>query len=614
MKTLKFKSGATVQIPEGVQGKLEGNKAEFSIPGEIIEMKIYEREQGAKEALEWVRSQEGIMTKASQEMEQASSSWDKIVIQNYLKDDNLTQIVSKEFKGKSWVFFLSTSMTVIEKRMSLITEVSDALKVPGHEKTSLKGLKQGSILKKTQELEEFIQKGMQDCYVKGLSLAIVESGKVVYAKGFGQLGTKNQNKVDSKTQFMIGSVTKSMTTFVLGKLVEQGKISWNDRVIDLYPEFKLADQKLTESMTIKDLVSASTGIPRRDVALMLSHFGRKPEHMMESMKYLAPSTDKGEAYQYNNQLVAAAGFVAAKVAYPKLSLQEGFERLIQENFFKPLGMDCSTSLMTHVKRNHATPTVKSFNGPIKDVDLSHEHFAEYEAPAGGVWSTAEDMGKYIITELQQGLNPEGTRVLSADQILFRRTPQAKINNELSYALGWMVGKSLDLDIVTHGGSTLGFASNLMIFPKSKSGIIVLSNSRQGHPLVSFVCSKILELWYNKDLKSEDGLSNSLKMNQDYEDSLLKSQKPISDEIGAKILGKHFNEEIGTMTISKDSSGYKAEISGQTYTLGGLQMPNEDFKLVFTSGPFAGFPFELLFNDGKTLRLSRAQEEYLFEKQ
>ena len=121
---------------------------------------------------------------------------------------------------------------------------------------------------KLAELMDFIEQSRVLCNIPGAAIGIVQDGKLIHSQGFGVKQLGSQDVVTPETQFMIGSTTKSLTTLMMAKLVDEAKFSWDTPVTKVLPTFELGDKQTTDKLLMKHTVSANTGMPRRDVEMM----------------------------------------------------------------------------------------------------------------------------------------------------------------------------------------------------------------------------------------------------------------------------------------------------------------------------------------------------------
>ena len=109
-------------------------------------------------------------------------------------------------------------------------------------------------------LDQYIVKLMQHFDTPGLAISIIQDGELRYSKGFGTRTINKDEPVDGNTLFAIGSITKSFTPIVLAMLVDEGKLDWDDKVVKYLPYFELYDPYVTNSFTIRDLLTHRSGL------------------------------------------------------------------------------------------------------------------------------------------------------------------------------------------------------------------------------------------------------------------------------------------------------------------------------------------------------------------
>src|SRR5258706_10716220 len=137
--------------------------------------------------------------------------------------------------------------------------------------------------------DAFAEKTLKDWKCVGFAIAVIQDGKVTFAKGYGVRDQKSNLPVTTKTLFAIGSSTKSFTVTSLGVLVDEGKLDWDKPVREYLPEFKMFDPFASEHMTPRDLVTHRSGLPRHD--MMWYNSAHTRQEMVERLRYLEPSKD-----------------------------------------------------------------------------------------------------------------------------------------------------------------------------------------------------------------------------------------------------------------------------------------------------------------------------------
>lgn len=364
------------------------------------------------------------------------------------------------------------------------------------------------------DLEAYVAQALTDFNVPGAAVAIVQDGEVVYSNGFGVRELEGE-AVDADTLFMIGSQTKSMTTLVMASLVDEEDFAWDTPVTEIYPDFALADPEVTAQIRMRDLVNNSSGVPRYDFPLAFKN--QTPEELIASLSTIPLVSPYGEKFNYSNQMVAAAGYIAALAhGASEDSLYEGYVQLVQERIFDPLGMtrstiDFDTAL---ADENHALPYAVDYEtDEIVSVPLQSERFVIPIAPAGAVWSSANEMAQYLLMAMNNGIAPDGTVLASAANFAETQKPGVAIETGGAYAMGWMVDEYNGIPTIFHGGNTGGFTFELNYLPDVDFGVIVLVNRGLANNFSGAVSTYIFEQVYGLDhvaggryLLAEDQLS------------------------------------------------------------------------------------------------------------
>lgn len=302
--------------------------------------------------------------------------------------------------------------------------------------------------------------------VPGLAVGIITRDGV-YIKGYGVRNLQTKQPVTEHTAFDTGSVTKSFTALGAALLVDQGKLNWDKPVREYLPWFRMYDPAASELMTMRDLLTHRSGLPRYDLIRFAVPLSR--EELVRRLRYLPPSASFRERYQYQNLMYTAAGYLAGVID------GTSWEDLTEKRIFAPLGMQDSTTRVTDLQRtaDFASPHERE-DGVLKPVPFyDYQQFGV--GPNGAVNSSAADLVRYLQFHMSNG-TVDGKRILSATQLAELHRPQMVINETTSYALGWNVDWSLGFKVVSHGGSITGFNAYLAFAPERGEGIVVLTNS------------------------------------------------------------------------------------------------------------------------------------------
>jgi CubicO group peptidase (beta-lactamase class C family) len=330
--------------------------------------------------------------------------------------------------------------------------------------------------------------------VPGVSIAIVENGKVTLAHGWGVRDITTNRPVDADTIFFTGSTGKAFTNAALATLVDEGKIKWDDRVIDHMPDFRMWDPWVTREMTIRDLLVHRSGLGLGEGDLLFlpnSTLSRK--ETVRRIRYLKPATSFRSGYAYDNILYMAAGQLIEAVS------GETWERYIHDHVFGPLGMSHSTDTTTEYEADpdHARPHSRQ-GGPIHGLGAQtpldeNATIAQNAAPAGGLAISANDMSRWLLTQLGHGKIPDSDKRLFSDEqskqmwtgvviTPIRRFPPEFAATEphfSEYALGWDISDYRGAKVVGHDGAVLGSQATVALLPDRDVGIFIAANSEDG---------------------------------------------------------------------------------------------------------------------------------------
>ncbi len=403
------------------------------------------------------------------------------------------------------------------------------------------------------QLEGYITGAMTLARVPGAAVAVVQNSEVVYVHGFGvrEMGTKDP--VTPDTRMMIGSVGKTMTTMMMATLVDDGHMAWDTPAVKILPGFAVADPALTPKITMRDLVCACTGVPRRDMELLFNADSLTAKDVVASLRSFQFSTGLGEAFQYSNQMVASGGYIAALAGSSDTTDMYGaYLAQIQHRVFDPIGMAHTTFNFEEVAAapDHATPHGEDALYEYSPLPLSVERLLIPVGPAGASWSTARDMARYLITELNRGVSPDGVRVVSEKNLEVTWQPQVAVNADTSYGLGWFVGHYKGLRLLYHEGNTLGFTSDLAFLPDVGLGIVVLANAANSNAFDEAVRFRLFELAYGQPADHDLQLKLAFKVQMRKMQNPEVALKPGADpEQVAPYLRSFTNPALGDIVLS-----------------------------------------------------------------
>ncbi|HMQ04413.1 MAG TPA: serine hydrolase domain-containing protein [Pyrinomonadaceae bacterium] len=337
-------------------------------------------------------------------------------------------------------------------------------------------------------IEEKVEARRKELGIPGMSLAIVKDDAVIFSKGLGYKDFEKKVPVTSETQFAIGSSTKAFTGLTVLMTADEGKISLDSSPKTVLPYFKMQDPETDKNMTIRDLLTHSSGLNRTDLAMITGKLNR--QELIRVAGEAKPIGKLRERFGYQNLMYAAAGEVVA------VAQKQPWEKFVPERIFKPLGMANSNMSIAEMEKAKDRSFGYIYNFDTKETRKLPYRPIDDVAPAGSINSSANDMAKWLRFILSGGLAPDGKRLVSEKSFEEWIKPQMKMNpaGSAHYALGWMVMKWNDLTVVQHGGNIDGFNALVALIPEKKLGFVMLTNvsgSSLGTELMPIVWENIL---------------------------------------------------------------------------------------------------------------------------
>lgn len=335
-----------------------------------------------------------------------------------------------------------------------------------------KNIKQTTL----EEFDHYVQKALHDWQVPGAAVVVVKDGEILYKKAFGVRTLGQPEPVDTQTLFACASTTKAMTATCMGILVDEGKVKWDDPVLNYLPDFQLHDPYVTRHLRIRDLFTHSSGVGNTDY--LWGGQSLPSDEVLRRMRYVIPSYPFRGGFTYQNIFYLTAGKVIEKASGTP------WEEFIRTRIFKPLGMTRSYPLLSEVPdANRAAPHQK-VKGSLRRIDLLS---ADAIGPAGSVQSCADDLARWTIAMLDSGKYDGGRLIQPATWVeLF--TPQIVIPpaqfyptalqtqpHWTTYALGWFQHDYRGQKVNFHTGSLSGEIALHGQLPDHRLGFFFVGN-------------------------------------------------------------------------------------------------------------------------------------------
>lgn len=323
------------------------------------------------------------------------------------------------------------------------------------------------------KLEALAEAAVADGAVPGLAIGVVRDDEVIFLKGFGHREAGKPETVDADTVFQIASLSKPVSATVVAALVSDRIVSWDSKIADLDPAFRLADPYPASQLTVRDLFSHRSGLPGT-AGDDLEGTGYDRVEILHRLRFVPPSSSFRAGYSYSNfGLTEGAVAAAAPTGKP-------WEEVAEEKLYRPLGMASTSSRHSDfVKQtNRAALHVKVDGAWAARI----ERDPDAQAPAGGVSSTARDLSQWLRLILGNGVYA-GKTLIAADALSQTHVPLiARGNNPVSggasfYGLGWNVEFGRHGLSWGHAGAfSVGARTLVTVFPKEKLGIVIVANA------------------------------------------------------------------------------------------------------------------------------------------
>ena len=307
----------------------------------------------------------------------------------------------------------------------------------------------------------------------GLAVAIVKDGKILMQKGYGLKMVGTTDTVDEHTVFRIASLSKGFAAVLAAMAVDEKKLSWDSKIKSYIPNFQLYDDQATSSLTLKHVLSHSTGLPRHTYGNLIES-GQSLEQMIPRLEDVPLIARPGQVMAYQN--------LAYSLAQPMLEKETGmtYDSLIKHKIYEPLGMKNASIDYRSLLRNDnvAQPHNSRNSHSIKQED---DYFSVL--PAAGVNASISDMaiwtnallGHYPDVVSKEALAP----IYQQNNTLPKNNPWSRNWDEVNsvgYAMGWRTVNYKGDDLIYHGGYLNGYRTEMAFSLKHDTGIVVLSNS------------------------------------------------------------------------------------------------------------------------------------------
>jgi CubicO group peptidase (beta-lactamase class C family) len=377
----------------------------------------------------------------------------------------------------------------------------------------------------------------------------------------------------------------------------------------------LGDDETTRQVLVRHLVSAFTGLPRKDFEwLFTTTADTPPTSTFDQLAATHPTSRFGEVFQYNNLMASAAGYIGAHVARPGRELGEAFDAAMQEMIFAPLSMNDTTfSTETALAGDHASPHGKDPDGKLCVLGMDINKAVAPSRPAGGAWSSPHDMILYVQNELAEGVLPDGRRFVGSENLLARRVRGAPIGEDQWYGMGLMEDATWGISVIHHGGDLPGYHSDIFAIPSAQVGAVILTNADSGVFMRRPFMRRLLELLYDGEPQSaEDIRAASEQIDAQRAAERKRLIIPAAEADVSGLAPAYANTDLGALTIVREGDVVRVRTAAWTSEVASRHNDDGTVSLVTIDPQISGLAFVIGARDGRpTLTTRDGQHVYEF---
>jgi len=319
-------------------------------------------------------------------------------------------------------------------------------------------------------VDTYVSRKMKELGIPGAALVIVQGDQIVHLKAFG-VADGSGRPVTPQTPFFTGSTGKSFTALAVMQLVEAGKIELDAPVQTYLPWFRVADVKASEIITVRHLLNMDSGIPRSIGQEQIANVDLSDSAIENNVRALAKIdliAPPGERYEYSNSNYVTLGMLIQEVT------GQSYETYITEHIFNPLDMQNSFTSKSEAQQDGlAVGFQKWFGMPVAAPNLP---FIRGSLPAGYLNMSAEDLGHYLIAQLNDG-SYQGVSVLSPTGVAELHHPYIQMPGTTDfYAMGWEVQQYQDVQVISHNGAVPGYTTGMFLVPEKDLAVALVMNT------------------------------------------------------------------------------------------------------------------------------------------
>lgn len=333
------------------------------------------------------------------------------------------------------------------------------------------------------EFDNYVEAAMTSWHCPGVAVSIVRGDEVLHQNAYGLRDVQEQLALTEDTRFAMASVTKSFTAMSVALLVDEGKLEWDKPVREYMPEFILDDPYVTQHVTVRDMLSHRTGLPRHDFAAWRLDVPRA--EFIRRMKHFKFNATFREKFQYNNLMYVGAAYLVEKIA------EQRWEEFVAERIFAPLGMEASNFQPEPPRPDQVNATGyrvdRDETGAMQALVAMPfgQHTELSPGAAGALFSTLADLTQWLKVHVNEGRVGD-VQLVSPPTLQQMHLPQTVVpgggfneallgNTIFTYGMGWFIEPYRGTTLVHHGGNVEGHSLIVGFVPQEQIGVVALTN-------------------------------------------------------------------------------------------------------------------------------------------
>ncbi|MCA0931807.1 serine hydrolase [Lutimonas saemankumensis] len=459
-------------------------------------------------------------------------------------------------------------------------------------------------------LDAYFAQMVKDWELPSASIGIVKDGNLVFTGNYGVKEIGKKEMPDENTLYAVASNSKAFTSAILGMLVQEGKLKWDDKVRDYLPYFAVYDDWVSEHVTVQDLLSHRVGLGTFSGDNIWYKSNRSAEEIIKSIKYVPQAFDFRAGYGYSNLMYITAGELIKTIT------GKSWGENVTERILEPLGMDRSIYKLDDLDKigNYVTPYVYRDGENIK-ID-----WVDWEtvAATGGLISSVSDMSKWMVFNMNHGIHGKDTLLTASTRNMMWKphnsfmVDQTKPNNLgrrfSSYGLGWGISDYKGKLRVSHTGGYDGMITAVTMLPEENLGVVVLTNGTQSPIMAAtyYALDRFLdeeEMDWSKFYleRTKKRAANDKRVSSIKSKRVMNTQPTLSE---SSIAGSYYSDMVGGIKIVDKGGQLRLEFEHHPLLSARLSHWHYDTYQIEWDEPQAWFNFGTIkFNSNNNLEVT-----------